>query len=428
MSEKNWLRAKTTVFKDRLRYSQLARGLNSLRLWLKTWTCNREEKLGRLISAYRAVRGERKLQSLARRIRVCSAGDEHTGAEPSNGCASGALPESAPIDRTIVVKAPLANGEKGVLLVYPESNWEKLLADRAAAEYLDKNYHVILSAGWSPTDYQTIFRLLNLFRGTLFIQASNRLEFPKLEGFHERIRCLPTLACDWIDPDVYTVIPRDRRTIDIVMVANWGPFKRHWELFRALARLPAELQVTLIGQPDGPHTVERVRQQAKDFGVPQDIRFLDRLLVEEVQDYLCNAKISLMLSRHEGHSVVTVESMFADTPVGLLRQAYIGPKEYINPQTGVLLDSRRLAAQLAEFLKNHERFQPRQWACANIAAGLTLVRLNSFFREYAKLNGLSWTADIVPFRWRPFPQYIHHEDGQRLDELRRRFPKLFGAT
>jgi glycosyltransferase involved in cell wall biosynthesis len=431
MFPKNWLRARATVFNDWLRYSPLVIKLNSSRLWLKTWTFNRERRLGRLLVAYRAAQGKCALQSIVRRIRLCSKFDEQPRGEETNRSWPDAAPQLSPLDRTIVLKAPLANGEKGILHVHAEGNWQKLVVDRAAAEYLDERYHLYLNASWSPTNYKVLFKLLSVFRGPLFIQVGNRLESAKLEGFHERIRCVPTLTSDWINPEMYRPVPRDRRAIDIVMVANWAPFKRHWELFRALARLPAELQITLIGQKEGPYTVERVRQQAKDFGAPQQIRFLDNLPVEEVQDHLGNSKISLMLSKHEGASVVAVESMFADTPVGLMREAHIGSKDYINAQTGVLLGPHRLAAQLADFLKNYQRFQPRQWACSNVAASLSLARLNDYLREYSKLNGLPWTTDIVPFCWRPFPTYINREDGLRLagavDDLRSRFPKLFGA-
>jgi glycosyltransferase involved in cell wall biosynthesis len=427
---KSWRRRQAAMLKDWFRYSRLWQMLKLTRHWFGTWALNPERRLGRLISTYQVARNASVLRSLGRRIRSNS----NRGADVAAGSMNwghALSRQSQLLDRTIVVKAPQAHGEKGVLHVHGEFNWPRLAADRAAAAYLDKNYYLMLNAGWSPTDYKALFRLLAVFPGTLFIQAGNRLECAKLEGFHERIRCVPTLTSDWINPDWYRLVPRDQRTIDIVMVANWAPFKRHWELFRALVRLPADLQVALIGQPDGPHTVERVRQQAKDFGAPQEIRFLDKLKVEEVQDHLCQAKISLVLSKQEGACVVVAESLFADTPVGVLRDAHMGSKEYINPKTGVLLDQRGLAAQLADFLKNYQSFEPRQWAGAHIAAALSLAKLNRFFGEYSRSNGLPWTVDIVPFCWRPWPVYLHEADSVRCtktyEELQVRFPRLFGA-
>jgi glycosyltransferase involved in cell wall biosynthesis len=116
-----------------------------------------------------------------------------------------------------------------------------------------------------------------------------------------------------------------------VMVANWGRFKRHWHLFDALRELPSSLQVRLIGQPDRTYGLDNVRRQARDIGVTQNLEFFENLRVEQVQEQLANGRVSIILSRHEGYCGAVTESMFADTPVGVLNDAYIGSKAYINP-------------------------------------------------------------------------------------------------
>ena len=151
------------------------------------------------------------------------------------------------------------------------------------------------------------------------------------------------------------------------MVANWAPFKRHWQLFDALRRMSKDLRVTLIGQTEGPYTVDYARQQTKLFGVKQDIEFLENVSIDEVTRRQCNSRISLILSRREGCCVAAVESVFADTPLALLRNAHIGPKAYINDQIGVLLNGPRLDYQLKGFLDTVEKYQPRAWAVKNIS-------------------------------------------------------------
>jgi len=156
--------------------------------------------------------------------------------------------ESARINRTIVLKEPHPNGEKGVLLVMFEYNWLRLLANVKDLRSLGERFNIILSTSWSPTDYALLALALQSLPGTIFVQACNYSEIPWIEQFSPRLKCLPCIACDWINPACYQPKPfQDRRT-DILMVANWAPFKRHWQLFDALSRMPRDLKITMIGQ------------------------------------------------------------------------------------------------------------------------------------------------------------------------------------
>jgi glycosyltransferase involved in cell wall biosynthesis len=335
------------------------------------------------------------------------------------------------LDRTLILKAPRPGGEKGVLLVHLEYNWLRLLAAAGDAGFLDDRYAVILSTGWSSTDYGLLAMALGALKGRVYVQASNSAEVAKIEAFSPRVRCLPTIGCDWIDPAFYRPKPFGERATDIVMVANWAPFKRHWHLFKALRRMPRSLRVTLIGQDDGPFTLDRVRQQAREYGVPQDVRFLTNVTVEEVQGHLCDSKVSLILSRREGHCVAVAESLFADTPVGLLRGAHIGPLAYINPETGAVLGHGRLDRHLARFLETADRCRARRWAEEHIACTRSLDRVARFLAEDARKQQLPWTAGPEPICWRPYPAYTAGADRRALapfwDDLHRHYPAAFGA-
>lgn len=334
-----------------------------------------------------------------------------------------------PLPRTVLLKPP-AGREKGVLLVYHERDWLRLAQDADACRFVDDRYHLILTASWSPTHYHTLDALTRVFASRVYVQACNRGEIPKLERFHPRIRCLPTLGCDWLHPDLSRPLPRSRRTTDLVMVAGWGPYKRHWHLFQALRQMPAGLSVTMIGQDDGPHTLDRVRAQARLFRVPQHIAFHQNLDVAEVQAHLGAARVAVILSLHEGYCGVVTEAMFADTPIGVLADAHIGSKEYVNPQTGVLLPRSGLAAALTDFLARADTFRPREWAVRNVSCHRSLAVLNEFLRGEAAAAGRPWTTGVAPFCWRPFATLIHPSDVDRLrpaaDELVARAPHLFG--
>jgi glycosyltransferase involved in cell wall biosynthesis len=338
--------------------------------------------------------------------------------------------ESPCINRTIVLKAPRPNGEKGVMLVMFEYNWLRLLANVKDLDYLSDRFDIVLSTSWSPTDYALLALALQSLRGTVFIQACNYGEIPWIEGFSPRLKCLPCIACDWINPDCYQPKPHAERQTDILMVANWAPFKRHWQFFEALSRMPRSLRITMIGQEEGSHTLAMLREQASLFGVKQDINFVENITIDDVTRHQCDSKISLILSRREGCCVAAVESLFANSPLGMMRDAHVGPKAYINDETGVLLTPDRMDLQLQRFLDNAKGFQARAWATQNVSCLSSIAKVNAFFRSQAQERNLPWTTDLRTPYWRPYPIFLNPRDREEMrpvyEDLCGRFPEVFG--
>lgn len=334
------------------------------------------------------------------------------------------------LTRSIVLKAPGPDDEKGVLLLTAEYNWLKLLTTPSDFKDLESRFTLLFSAGWSPLDYGLIGLALRKTTGSVFVEPGNFSEVSRIEALHPRVRCLPTICSAWIHPDLFHPKPLADRKIDLLMVANWAPFKRHWDLFTALKQMPQNLRITLIGQPDGPFTVDRIRQQARDFGSKQDIQYVENLRVEQVYEAMCDSRALIILSRQEGPCVVVTESMFADTPVAMLRHAHIGSKAYINEQTGVLLDSGLMSRQLMSLLDLRDQFRPREWAIKNISCHTSLARWNAFLRDNAIAEGRPWTRELVPFCWKPFAVYLRPEDQASMkpvyEDLNRHHPALFG--
>jgi hypothetical protein len=91
--------------------------------------------------------------------------------------------EDSHVNRSIVLKAPRPNGEKGVLLVMFEYNWLRLLANVKDRGYLSEQFDIILSTSWSPTDYALLALASQSLTGTIFIQACNYGEIPSIEEF-----------------------------------------------------------------------------------------------------------------------------------------------------------------------------------------------------------------------------------------------------
>ena len=218
---------------------------------------------------------------------------------------------------------------------------------------------------------------------------------------HTDMVALPFQSSSWVNPDLYRA--PDRKDIDIIMVANFSEYKRHWHLFRALRDLPRDLRVVLVGVPLGGRTRETLLAEARTFGTSDRVEIHQAPPNEVVSDLLSRAKVFLALSAKEGSYISIAEALFSGTPVGLYGDAVIGSKAYINERTGVLFDrAQPLAPQIERFLERAASFSPDSWARANISSRVNGIRLNQLLRSRALERGEPWTRDLAPFHCRHF--------------------------
>jgi hypothetical protein len=234
-------------------------------------------------------------------------------------------------------------------------------------------------------------------------------------------------ASSWVDPSLFRPRSRADRDIDLVMLANFGIYKRHHALFRALPRLPKNWKIVLVGQPNGERTAETLLAEADAFGVRDRFELRQRVTDAEVCEILARARISLICSKREGSCVAVVESMFADTPVALLRGAGIGSGAFVNSSTGAFLEESRLAAELMRFYREAERMNPRAWCLEHgIDARSSSKRLNEIVRGKCLGNGQVWASDLISFHWRPDPIPFPEGGGDWLEREQRLIEEKFG--
>jgi glycosyltransferase involved in cell wall biosynthesis len=338
--------------------------------------------------------------------------------------------EDPALSRTVILKAPGENGEKGVMLLTFEYNWLRLLSAVPDMKKLEEKYDIIFSTSSSPTNYKLLSLVASSLSGTVFVQSCNHSENPGIEALHPRIKCLPMLPCDWINPQLVKPKPFAERDIDILMVANWDLFKRQWQFFEALKSMSEDLRIVMIGQRAGRFDMDFARRTSKLFGARQEIEFHQSLTIDEVAAYQARSKVSTIFSRREGCCVAITESFMANTPVAMLSDAHVGPRAYINSQTGILLNRRRdLGAQLQAFLERAGSFQPRAWAEKNISAPISTEKLNRMLHENAKAEQRPWTTDIMEPCWRAHPtlKYNPHMDQVRpaYAKLHEEYPQIF---
>jgi glycosyltransferase involved in cell wall biosynthesis len=239
---------------------------------------------------------------------------------------------------------------------------------------------------------------------------------------------IPLLLSNWVDPAAYEPHLQRRREYDIVMVANFSTYKRHWLFFKMLRDLPKSTRVLLVGVPLGARTEQVLRDEARAFGVDDRFELRMRLTDDAVAEALCSAKVSAIFSRQEGSCLAVVEAMFANTPVAVFRDAIVGSKAYVNPHTGLQLEPRNIARQMQQFIETADRYTPRAWACEHISCHRSYDVLNGFLRTDAEQNGRPWTRDLEPFYQNAVPRYLTESSELRMKPWYDDFARSYGLT
>jgi glycosyltransferase involved in cell wall biosynthesis len=313
--------------------------------------------------------------------------------------------ETVEIRKTAILKPP-SGTERGVVFISFESQWEKLLQlgrERLAA--FASEYQLVLAPTWSPPHSLTNLVFPRLYPGTLPCTISNLVDleiFPRLHTSYQPVRLF---ASSWVNPSLYQTRPRVERDIDLLMIANFGRYKRHHALLSALAKIPPAQRprVTLVGQPHGDRTAEVLLAEMDHFGVRDSITLKSRISDAEVVDILCRSRAAIITSLREGSCVAVVEAMMADTPLALLEGAHIGSSAFINEQTGRWLSQKNLAADLLKFITESDRFSPRAWLLEHgVECAASTQTLNTHLKQLSP----AWTRDIAVHHWRPDPQLL----------------------
>lgn len=325
--------------------------------------------------------------------------------------------------KSLILKAPPGNGEKGVLYISFELNWLRLMRHHDLAAIL-RDYLLVGASSSSPPDFMSLLALANLSDDPAFIQISNQLDLEWMRICAPTIVPIAIMASDWINPDLYVPRPHASRSVDLLMVAGWSRLKAHWLLFRSLREMSPSYRTVLVGQDMDGRTADDVWREAKAEGVASRIEIVRDAPPDLVTSYQCDSRVSVVLSRREGASVVVTESLMADTPVVMMEGAHVGTLRYINRQTGRLTTKRSLPRDLTHVLETSGQFKAREWALANVTAQHSTARLNALLKEYSLAHGKPWTRDIVPMSWRPDPVYVNEGDEAAMqpayDELHRK--------
>ncbi len=329
------------------------------------------------------------------------------------------------LDYGVALKPFISPREKGAVYMAFEYQWPRLLANCDPREFT-KRYTLILSPVWATPHALVNYVLPSVCDPPVISHLSDPNDAAVIPRQSPNYVTVPLLCSSWVNPAFYKPVPFAKKDFDIVMLANFGKYKRHFALFKALRDLPRSLKVVLLGQHNGNRTRQVLLAEAAAYGVADRFDLREGVPDAELFDTLARAKISLILSLREGSCVAIVESMFADTPVGMFADAEVGSRQFINSQTGRFLQHKDLAGQLLDFLANAHTYTPRKWVEENkVDCHGSSATLNAAVKKAMLATGQEWTVDLAPMHWRPNPQLLNAADRDRLqatnDDIRQRF-------
>src|SRR6266853_4271476 len=144
------------------------------------------------------------------------------------------------VEKAVVLKPRIGPKEKGVVFISFEDQWARLLWNCNLKEFAE-SYTLVVSPTWSPPHSLTNYLFPAAYPGPIFCLISNTRDlhiFPRLSN---RYLMVPLFASSWVNPDLYKPLPFDKRDISIFMLANFGKYKRHFLLFKALRQMPASV-------------------------------------------------------------------------------------------------------------------------------------------------------------------------------------------
>jgi glycosyltransferase involved in cell wall biosynthesis len=335
--------------------------------------------------------------------------------------------ENRTLGKAVILKPCLSEREKGVLFVSFGNQWVRLLGVRDLNE-LARSYSLVVAPPWSPPHDLTNYVFPRTYPGNVFTLISNIRDVETFQRLSRDYRVVPLYASNWVNPDEFDPLPSRERDIDIIMVANFGRFKRHFALFKALRKMPPQLRVVLIGQDQDGRGTGAIYKEAKYYNVHKRITISGNVPRREVVGALCRSRVSLILSRREGSCTVVAESLFANAPVGMLEDARVGSRAFINESTGYLLKHGDLSGQLRDFLDRAAEYSPREWAERNISCHRSSALLNDTIRSHMLQSGQEWTQDIATLCLSPDPRLFFPQDQLRMHRARADFQDRFGLV
>lgn len=303
-------------------------------------------------------------------------------------------PEKLFPEMCIVLKGNRSD-ERGVILLKYSYSFP-LFMKIFDIEKIAKKYFIVLEPSWNGY-FDLNILCYHLASEPVFVQTQEPSDYKFLESIRTNLIPVNMGTNWWVDYNVFRPLNMEKE-IDVIMVASWANFKRHYKFFRILREIKKHgqsIRVVLVGYPIQ-RTLEEIREQAEYFHVDDQIEFYEWLTPKEVNVQMNRARINLVWSRFEGNNRVILEGLFANIPF-ILREGFnYGYKyHFVNNETGVYANEDNLADTISYVLSNTHRFAPRKWAMRSMTYEIATRELFKAIRKKAYSVGEKFDEEMA---------------------------------
>ena len=297
--------------------------------------------------------------------------------------------------RILVVKSAREQ-EKGVLIldysyVFP------LFMHLFDMESITAKYYLVLEPSWSGFCNLEILVYTTL-NSPVFLQTYEPRDAAFIEALATNLITVPIAANWWVDHRIMTPDLSSKKEVDLVMVAAWAGFKRHWSFFECLSRMRKRgrrLSVVLIGYPNE-YSKDHIKNLAAYYGILDQIECYEWLSAADVSKQINRAKAFVLWSRREGINRAIIEAMLANVPVVLREGFNYGYKyPYINAATGAYANENNFEAVIDFVMSEFQTFRPRDWIMENMTCQHATAILQEHIKNYCINSGEPWTQDLA---------------------------------
>jgi len=307
---------------------------------------------------------------------------------------------SLDIFRDIIILKKQLENEKGVVLIKYTPTFDAFLAYFKIKEIF-KNYYIVLEPSWAGYCDPSIlmFIISNNKKNNVIVQSPENSDFNFIKRLGTNLLPIDIGSADWVDKDVFAPSLKKNKIYDLVMVANWGSYKRHKELFKALKRIKnRQINLLLIGfEWDGRTKAHILNEYHQILNGSKTVilTVLENLSAKDLSNYLCKSKVFILLSQKEGPNKALVEAFFCNIPAIVYDRMIGGARNKINSKTGMLSSYNDLPKKIEYMLDNYQNYASREWALKNTGSFIATNVLNQLVKKIAKENGEAMSTNIV---------------------------------
>lgn len=298
----------------------------------------------------------------------------------------------------LVIKSSDYN-EKGVIVFRYTALFRSFMKN-FDLDKIDEKYYIVLEPTWVGYFDLNILCFCK-YKFPIFIQTYEPRDFMFIKTLKSNLIPVPLGTNCWVDNRIFKPLDGISKNFDLIMVANWAAFKRHYQIFRTLNKIKKyrkygrRLNMILIGYSQLGRTKDDVYKEAKYYNVEKQLELIENISQEEVNYYFNCSKVGILWSRKEGGNQSIIEGMFSGVPFIVRKGHNYGFKyDYINKYTGIYSSEQELPNKMLYMVDYYQKFSPNPWVTEHMSCQRSTAILNDMIKKVAVNKGENWTKDI----------------------------------